>query len=128
MPKSSWSVLAQESKSHHLVVVQVPAGLADDPQALIGRLIEELAPVGTYALTAQKETASTTVFCAFGLGTDADQMIDVLNAQEDNLHLGWASEHHCVIDKSIAEAIAGLVPIVIRPPGDPAADPALSSD
>lgn len=127
MPPSIWSALAQESRSHHLVVAQVPAGVADDPQALVGRLIDELAPLGAYAVTTQKETGSTTVFCAFALATDADQMIDALNAREDNLHLGWASEHHCVIDKSIAEAIAGISPIEVRPLADPAADPALSS-
>ena len=131
MPQSIWSVLAQESRSHHLVVAQVPAGVADEPRALVERLIDEMAPFGAYAVTAQAETGSTTVFCAFALATDADQMIDALNAREDNLHLGWASEHHCIIDKAIAEAIAGMSPVEVRPtagsPADPAADPALSS-
>lgn len=101
--------MAGDSKNHHLVVAQVPAGVTDDPLALIGRLVEELAPAGSFALNAQKETGSTTVFCAFALATDADGLIEAINAWEDNLHLGWASEHHCRIDKHTADAIASAV-------------------
>lgn len=109
MPQCSWTALAADSKNHHLVVVQVPTGVTDDPLALIGRLVEELAPAGSFGLSAQKETGSTTVFCAFALAADADGLIEAISAREDNLHLGWASEHHCSIDKRAADAIASAV-------------------
>lgn len=125
MPQCSWTALAADSKNHHLVVAQVPAGITDDPLALIGRLVEELTPTGSFALTAQKETGSTTVFCAFALATDADGLIEAINASEDNLHLGWASEHHCRIDKRAADAIASAV-LVEMPPAT--ATPALTTD
>lgn len=115
MPQCSWTALAADSKNHHLVVVQVPAGMTDDPLALINRLVEELAPAGSFALSAQKETGSTTVFCAFALAIDADGLIEAVNAREDNLHRGWASEHHCKIDKRVADAIASVVLVEALP-------------
>ena len=123
MPPCSWSTVAADSKTHHLVVAQVPAGVTDDAMALIASLVERLAPAGTYALTAQTETGSTSVFCAFSLATDADGLIEAMNAQEDNLHLGWASEHHCTLDKSAAEAIADAVRVEFPPTANPPALP-----
>ena len=111
MPQCTWSTFAADSKSHHLVVAQVPVGVADDAVALVGRLVEGVAPLGDFAVTSQKETGSTTVFCAFALATDAESMIEAIDAREDNLHLGWASEHHCVIDKMAAEALTPAVPV-----------------
>jgi hypothetical protein len=123
MPKITWTTLAADSQSHHLVVAQVPAGVTDDPEALVGRLLAELAPIGDFALTSQKEVGATTVFCAFALATDADGMIEAVNAHEDNLHLGWASEHHCTIDKAAAECIVSAIRVEVGQPKDPTALP-----
>lgn len=68
-----------------------------------------LLPEGGFALSSEETAKGTRLFCAFALAGDAESMIDAVNAQEDNLSFGWASEHHCAIDKATAAAIMGLM-------------------
>ena len=68
-------------------------------------LIERLQPEGNFALSCERASAETMLFCAFAQASDAYIVIDALAGREDNLHNGWASEFHCSIDKATVDAI-----------------------
>jgi hypothetical protein len=111
MSQFAWSAFTADSKDRHLVVARVPADITEEPAAVVQLLIKGLAPKGDFALSSEETADGTTVFCAFALAADADMMVEAINAQERNLYPGWASEHHCLLDKTAAEAIVDAVQV-----------------
>jgi hypothetical protein len=103
MAQFAWPALTEQRKNRHLDVAHVLAGVTDDPAVLMRLLIDRLRPEGDFALSAQETPSATIFLCAFALATDADSMIGAINAHENDLHHGWASEHHCLIDKTLID-------------------------
>jgi len=116
MPQFAWPTFTQERKNCHLVVITVPADVSKEPVKLVALLIKGLLPEGGFALRSQETVRGTELFCAFASAVDTESMIDAVNAQESNLLFGWASEHHCAIDKATAKVIMGLVTSSSRGP------------
>ncbi|WP_300779361.1 hypothetical protein [Enhydrobacter sp.] len=116
MPQFAWPAFTLERKDRHLVVIEVPADVSKEPVELVAFLIKGLLPEGGFALSSQGTAKGTRLFCAFASAVDAESMIDAVNAQENNLSFGWASEHHCAIDKATAKIIMGLVTSSSRGP------------
>ena len=109
MSQFSWPAFTADRKDRHLVVVDVPARIAvAEPAALVRRLIEDVQPRGDLALSAEQIDDGTRVFCAFAEAADAESEVEALNAEEDNRHPGWASEHRCVMDPPEAEALGAV--------------------
>jgi hypothetical protein len=108
MPQFAWSIFAEKHKRRHLVVVEVPADVTETPASLVGLLIKGLEPMGDFALCAEEAAERAILLCAFALATDADGMIEAINAQENNRYFGWASEHHGVIDQTTAGVIRDI--------------------
>ena len=111
MAQFAWPAFTERRYDLHLVVAHVPAGICEDPAALMKLLIERLQPEGDFALSSEQTTRETTLLCAFERGNDASVLIDALSAQEANKHSGWASEFHCSIDKATVDAV-GRKPLV----------------
>ena len=108
MSQFSWPAFTADRKDRHLVVVDVPARIAAaEPALLVRRLIEGVQPKGHLAMSAEQLDDGTRVFCAFAEAADAESVVEALDAEEDNRHPGWASEHHCVMDPPEAEALGG---------------------
>jgi hypothetical protein len=107
MPQSAWPTFTRVCRNRHLVVVEVPGDVSKDPEALVALLIDLVSPRGDFAVSAEKTAVGARLFCAFAESADADMIVQATNAQEDNVYSGWASEHHCLLDKTSAEAIRG---------------------
>ena len=105
MPQFAWPAFTERRYDLHLVVAHVPAGICEDPAAVMKLLIERLQPEGDFALSSEQTDLETTLFCAFERASDASVIIDALCGHEDNRHPGWASEFHCSIDKATVDAI-----------------------
>lgn len=112
MAQSAWPIFIDACKSRHLIVVDVPADVAEDPAELIALLIDLVNPNGNFALRAEKTAIGTRLFCAFAEPTDVDMMVQATDAQEDNVYSGWASEYHCQLDRTAAEAIRGAATVL----------------
>lgn len=121
MPRCTWPAFAQACKNRHLVVVDVPADVSTDPEALVALLIDLASPRGDFALSAEKTAVGARLLCAFADATDVDMIVQAINAQEDNIHTGWASEYHCRLDRTAAESIRGAATMIgpARPGPDP---------
>ena len=110
MSQFSWPAFTADRKDRHLVVVDVPTRIAAaEPAALVRRLIEGVQPKGDLAMSAEQIDDGTRIFCAFAEAADAESVVEALNAEEDNRHPGWASEHRCVMDAPEADALGGGV-------------------
>jgi hypothetical protein len=107
MPQSAWPAFTRTCKVRHLVVVEVPGDVSRDPETLVALLIDLVSPKGDFAVSAEKTAVGARLFCAFAEPADADMIVQATNAQEDNAYPGWASEYHCLLDKTSAEAIRG---------------------
>jgi len=105
MAQYAWPAFTERRYDLHLVVAHAPAGVCEDPAALMKLLIERLQPEGDFALSSEQTGLETTLYCAFELASDANTIIDALCGHEDNRHQGWASEFHCSIDKATLDAI-----------------------
>ena len=105
MSQFAWPTFTGAHKDLHLVVVEVPIDVSNDPRILVDRLFKVMKPKGDFALSSERTAAGARLFCAFAEATDADMMVEATNAQEDNIYSGWASEYHCQLDRAEAEAI-----------------------
>ena len=105
MSQCAWPTFTGTHKNLHLVVVEVPIDVSEDPKILIDRLFNAMKPNGDFALSSERTAAGARLFCAFAEAADADMMVEVTNAQEDNIYSGWASEYHCRLNSTEAEAI-----------------------
>jgi hypothetical protein len=106
MSQTAWTDFIREQKDRHLVVLEVPGDISQDPVALVDLLIRNMAPEAGYALSTENVVDGTRVLCAFADPTDVDILVQATNAQEENIHSGWASEYHCRLDKTSANAIS----------------------
>ena len=106
MAQTAWTDFIREQKDRHLVVLEVPGDISQDPVALVDLLIRNMAPEAGYALSTENVVDGTRVLCAFADPTDVDILVQATNAQEENIHSGWASEYHCRLDKTSANAIS----------------------
>ena len=105
MSQFAWPTFTGTHKNLHLVVVDVPVDVSNDPGILINHLVKAMKPRGDFALSSERTVAGARLFCAFAEAVDADMMVEATNAQEDNVYSGWASEYHCRLDRAEAEAI-----------------------
>jgi hypothetical protein len=112
MTQSAWPVFIDTCKNRHLIVVDVPVDVAKDPLELIALLIDLVNPKGDFALRAEKTALGTRLFCAFAEAVDVDMVVQATDAQEDNVYSGWASEYHCRLDRTAAEAIRGAATVL----------------
>jgi hypothetical protein len=103
--QTAWAAFIQEQKDRHLVVLEVPRDISREPVALVDLLIRNMAPEAGYALSTENVADGTRVLCAFANPTDVDNLVQATNAQEENIHSGWASEYHCRLDETSANAI-----------------------
>ncbi|WIM12987.1 hypothetical protein [Enhydrobacter sp.] len=106
MSQTAWTDFIQRQKDRHLVVLEVPRAISQDPVALVDLLIKNTAPEAGYALSTEIVVDGMRVFCAFANPTDVDNLVQAINAQENNIHSGWASEYHCRLDETSANAIS----------------------
>ena len=106
MSQTAWAEFIRGQKDRHLVVLEVPKGISRDPVALVDLLIRNTAPEAGYALSTETVVDGTRVLCAFANPTDVDILVQAINAQEENIHSGWASEYHCRLDATSANAIS----------------------
>ena len=104
----AWPDFVQGRADRHLVVLEVPRGISQDPVALVALLIKDMAPEADYALSTEDVADGTNVLCAFANAADADNLVEVTNAQEENIHSGWASEYHCRLDQTAANVISAI--------------------
>ena len=113
MPQSAWPAFTRLCKDRHLVVVEVPGDVSRDPEALVALLIDLVSPKGDFAVSAEKTAVGVRLFCAFAEPADVDMIVQATGAQEDNVYSGWgwASEYHCLLDKTSAEAIRGAAAV-----------------
>jgi hypothetical protein len=107
MTQLSWGTFNRQHKGCHLVVVEVPADVSNEPVALIDLLINSVQPKDDFAVSSERMADGTRLFCAFAEPADADTMVEATNAQEENAYSGWTSEYHCRLDRAVAEAIRG---------------------
>ncbi|MBS0222394.1 MAG: hypothetical protein JSR91_16825 [Proteobacteria bacterium] len=105
MAQVAWPTFTAKRKHLHLVVVEVPLDVSENPRALLDLLVKLVKPSGDFALSGEKMAAGMRLFCAFADPSDADMMVEAINAQEDNVYSGWASEYHCQLNKAEAAAI-----------------------
>jgi len=106
MSQTAWTDFIQGQKDRHLVVLEVPRDISQNPVALVDLLIRNMAPEAGYALSTESVVDGTRVLCAFADPTDVDNLVQATNAQEENIHSGWASEYHCRLDETSANAIS----------------------
>ena len=109
MPQFAWPAFTERRGDLHLVIVETPAETSDELSWLLRDLIYALEPEGDFALSAEKTTNGSAIYCAFSREGDVHLLVDALNGREHNEHRGWASEHHCSLDKRAAEAIADAI-------------------
>ena len=81
MPQFAWPAFTERRYDLHLVVAHVPAGICEDPAALMKLLIERLQPEGDFALSCEQAGSETVLFCAFERASDASVIIDALCAR-----------------------------------------------
>ena len=108
MSQITWTDFVQRQEHHHLVVLEVPRGISQDPVGLVRLLVKYMAPEDDYALRTEDVADGTRVLCAFASPIDADNLVEITNAQEENTYSGWASEYHCRLDETVANAISAI--------------------
>lgn len=109
MPQFAWPAFTEKRGNLHLVVVKTRAEISDELSWCLRDLIHALGSAGDFALSAERTTDGTTIYCAFNREGDAHLLVDALNGHERNVHRGWASEHHCSLDQRAAEVIADAI-------------------
>lgn len=105
----AWTDFIRDQADRHLVVLEVPRDISEVPVALVDLLIKTMVPEADYALTTEDVADGTRVLCAFANPTDADNLVEATNAQEENAHSGWISEYYCRLDETAANAISAIL-------------------
>ena len=105
MVQFAWPAFTESRRDRHLVVVEVPRHVTEEPAPLLSLMLESLEPKGDFAMSSMKSAAATVLYCAFSSECDANLLVEALGGFEQNVHHGWASEHHCRLDQIMVHAI-----------------------
>jgi hypothetical protein len=109
MTQRPWTHLVDEPAARHLVAVRLAPKAAEEPTALLTRLIEGLCPNGDFALLTRCEEDCAVTLCAFASPRDAEQLASAVGAEETDAYPDWASQRCFTLDEQTAQAITDAI-------------------
>ena len=71
MVQFAWPAFTESRRDRHLVVVEVPRHVTEEPAPLLSLMLESLEPKGDFAMSSMKSAAATVLYCAFSSECDA---------------------------------------------------------